>query len=655
MNFEFLEDIIVKEMDEEIRDSLSNIRHKGLNAEQDSFISPESCLKLCNEMCEAIVHVYMRKALPEDAQSMKDGNYGNWPDTNSIWLSECYINAFMPETYNKKVEAYTRNRKEMELYQELFKLKGEANCDKHDGKYEYRFPLIIGKNLGRWEDGPNAGKIKTIKVTLSADEYKTKVTTHKNALTRLEQTYDYLCAVLVKAGYCDRDDLTSYNEPEQYSRLKTEKVYEITSMFEEYLRSGGVIDTSDGTRKVIQTADDETRVIYEDGSMYIGDWKDGNRNGIGKYISKDGRSVYEGEWKDDKRNGKGTQTYEDGTKYEGEWREDLYNGLGTRTSTDGHYIEGEWKNGKLNGKAKFFTEEGKLSIEGEYSEQIPKGMFRFHYDTSYAEVEFINGKLDSHVKQVYKDGSVYEGECAEDLPVAHGFGIKTKGDGTVYEGSWEKGLLIDGTITYPDGSRYSGTFKDGLYNGYGHMSYSDGSRYVGNWVDGWQHGAGKMDYVDGSSYDGEWKEGEKHGRGKMIFFDGSSFEGTWKDGKISGEGTLKFIDRSYRQGEWEEDFLSGFLNVSGNGKIVYPNGGIYEGELDKNKRSGVGTMTYANKTVYEGEWSYDKQNGQGKMIYPDGSFFEGEWRYGKRKKGKIVFCDGSEYDGEWLLNGLKVK
>ena len=58
---------------------------------------------------------------------------------------------------------------------------------------------------------------------------------------------------------------------------------------------------------------------YEDGSSYVGVFKDGERNGQGTYTYSDG-DKYEGEWKDGKRTGQGTLTFPDGTKYVGEWK-----------------------------------------------------------------------------------------------------------------------------------------------------------------------------------------------------------------------------------------------------------------------------------------------------------------------------------------------
>ena len=60
-------------------------------------------------------------------------------------------------------------------------------------------------------------------------------------------------------------------------------------------------------------------MTYPDGHKYVGEWKDGNKNG------------------------QGTFTYPDGGKYVGRWKEDK-NWNGTLTDKESKII-GKWKNG----------------------------------------------------------------------------------------------------------------------------------------------------------------------------------------------------------------------------------------------------------------------------------------------------------------------
>ncbi|MBN2039416.1 MAG: hypothetical protein JW864_05205, partial [Spirochaetes bacterium] len=58
--------------------------------------------------------------------------------------------------------------------------------------------------------------------------------------------------------------------------------------------------------------------IYDDGSAYTGEFKNGKRHGKGKMTWASGSmkgETYEGEWSDNEINGTGTYTYSDGSKY----------------------------------------------------------------------------------------------------------------------------------------------------------------------------------------------------------------------------------------------------------------------------------------------------------------------------------------------------
>ena len=65
-----------------------------------------------------------------------------------------------------------------------------------------------------------------------------------------------------------------------------------------------------------------------------------------------------------------------------------------------------------------------------------------------------------------------------------------------------------GTYTYPDGSTYTGAFKDGLFNGQGTMTFADGATYTGGFKDDKRNGQGTATNADGSKRTGEWKDGE---------------------------------------------------------------------------------------------------------------------------------------------------
>jgi hypothetical protein len=68
----------------------------------------------------------------------------------------------------------------------------------------------------------------------------------------------------------------------------------------------------------------------DDGSKYVGEYKDGKRHGQGRIMSTHGEN-YVGEFKDNNRHGQGTITLPNGKKYVGEWQDGEMHGQGTET------------------------------------------------------------------------------------------------------------------------------------------------------------------------------------------------------------------------------------------------------------------------------------------------------------------------------------
>uniref|UniRef100_A0A8C6RY50 MORN repeat containing 1 n=1 Tax=Nannospalax galili TaxID=1026970 RepID=A0A8C6RY50_NANGA len=84
-------------------------------------------------------------------------------------------------------------------------------------------------------------------------------------------------------------------------------------------------------------------------------------------------------------------------------------------------------------------------------------------------------------------------------------------------------------------------------------------------------------------YEGEWKGGKKHGHGKLLFKDGGYYEGEFVDGEITGEG--------YQHWAW-----------SGQGFLEDQDGQVYQGSFHGNKKHGHGQMFFKNGDKYDGDW-----------------------------------------------------
>ena len=132
-----------------------------------------------------------------------------------------------------------------------------------------------------------------------------------------------------------------------------------------------------------------------------------------------------------------------------------------------------------------------------------------------------------------------------------------------------------GTYRFPDGSEYSGEFRDAKLNGQGTYVY-----------------AGR-----GEKYTGDWRNGVINGRGVYYYRSGNRYEGEWRNGRKSGQGMYYYADR----------------------------GDKYVGDFANDQPNGQGAYYYGNGDRYEGEWKNGRKHGQG-ILYESGRTIVGEWR-----------------------------
>lgn len=177
-------------------------------------------------------------------------------------------------------------------------------------------------------------------------------------------------------------------------------------------------------------------LVYPGDGVYEGEYRDGKKEGKGKFWYVEG-TVYEGTWKDDMKHGGGKETYSDGATYEGRFQEGSRHGHGTLTYANGDVYEGTWDEDVKHGS----------------------GVFRWGAGTSY-EGEFADGLMHGQGTYYFADGCVYQGEYAEG---------KRNGRG-VYR--------------FLDGSFFEGEYRDGVVDGRGTFTFADGSAEVGRWEDG---------------------------------------------------------------------------------------------------------------------------------------------------------------------------
>ena len=97
---------------------------------------------------------------------------------------------------------------------------------------------------------------------------------------------------------------------------------------------------------------------FQDGSIYIGEWKDDEKHGQGTYTYLQG-GKYIGGWKKDQKHGQGSLTLSDGDKYIGSFKDNNFTGQGTLTILDGgdfadreEYV-GAFKDDEFNGQGTY--------------------------------------------------------------------------------------------------------------------------------------------------------------------------------------------------------------------------------------------------------------------------------------------------------------
>ena len=224
---------------------------------------------------------------------------------------------------------------------------------------------------------------------------------------------------------------------------------------------------------------------------------------------------------------------------------------------------------------------------------------------------------------IYTNGDKYSGGIA--LGKRHGQGTARYANGDVYEGGWNAdrreghGKMTFAAVvgnTAGRGWRYVGEWLDNLPHGHGQLWYDTaGSSYTGQFVQGRRTGFGH-EAVDGDVYDGEFLDDVRHGKGKLVIPDVSISSADPGGNKVTIEGLFRdgiCIDTSAAVCTDAWIYRGGVYGTlpHGEGKKVYKNGDVYEGEFLHGLRSGVGLLSLANGDTYEGVFEKDMMHGHG--------------------------------------------
>ena len=224
-----------------------------------------------------------------------------------------------------------------------------------------------------------------------------------------------------------------------------------------------------------------------------------------------------------------------------------------------------------------------------------------------------------------------------------------------YQGNLRYGILDTQdtsnpcVLTFPDGTKYTGTMKNGEITGEGEYTFSNGATYTGQVLNGLRHGKG-IYKSEGILFEGEWKNGLKHGKGK-IKQEGMELEGEWDEGVLKGKCRIKWKTGNIFEGELVNN------KMCGNGYMIwYDKGEKYTGQWNNNLQNGFGIHIWydSNQEMkyfrdrYVGQWKDGKRDGYGKFFYSNGNIYEGYWKNNKKEGfGILCFQDRTKYIGNF--------
>lgn len=272
-----------------------------------------------------------------------------------------------------------------------------------------------------------------------------------------------------------------------------------------------VLNYFDTPYRFITDISPKTRLGYietVDGT-YIGDLEGSAFQGTGEFRFDTGET-YNGDWHSNNLQGYGTLVYESVGSYTGEYEQSLRSGDGIFTWENGDMYKGEWKEDKMSGEGMFTFASG-VVLSGIFEDNtFISGKIAVENESGTYTCQVINGELNSQIKIVFSDGTVYEGEFQNNS------------------------ISGEGAIVYPNGDEYEGQFIDGKKSGKGTYKWNSGASYAGGWE------SDKMDGVGKYYYNGFGKNRKLEGSfsnnvpvNECIYYDesGKKYLTTWSNGK----------------------------------------------------------------------------------------------------------------------------
>ena len=228
-----------------------------------------------------------------------------------------------------------------------------------------------------------------------------------------------------------------------------------------------------------------------------------------------------------------------------------------------------------------------------------------------------------------------------------------------YTGTLRNGLFDgNGTIAFADGARLTGEFLKGRFSGGLDFTSAGGWRFEGNFFDGRPSGAFFLPDVTatvsredaaafaspkGWEYAGGIGERGQNGEGRFVFLNGESYTGAFLLGLAEGRGVYRGADGGViYEGEWKAGLYHG------QGRYT-PAGGkyVYEGAFESGFPHGWAAYSEGGALRYSGEFVGGVPEGQGVYYSPRGWTYEGGFRNGVFHGQGVLTKDGEPIAGVW--------
>ena len=235
---------------------------------------------------------------------------------------------------------------------------------------------------------------------------------------------------------------------------------------------------------------------------------------VKNYLLNDG-TIYSGEvslrtnYKKMIPNGTGKAVFKNNDIYIGQWFNGHKHGIGRLIKPQYSDYSGEFVKDNMHGFGKIIYHNKQIvSVEADWNNNTPRDMCCIIYNDRSKYCGFVRDSTCDLATRSDKDTFI-----------KHGVGVYYFSENYYIKGTWKNNILQDNKckIVYPNGSIYEGECNKDLHpHGHGKIRYVDGSVYMGFWNDGLRNGYGFLRLACGDYYNGYWKNDKKHYLG--IFY-----------------------------------------------------------------------------------------------------------------------------------------